>query len=174
MIATDPGTYLGPATVVRLSPGDDAAELRRPDGTTLSARFAFAVPVRPAEGDELLILAREDAAYAIGVLRSSGPVTLRCREGLTVDADGPLALRSARSLEAEAPALSLRAGRLEIAAGRLVQRLKDAYFWLSGLFQVKSRRFRAVADEGCLIRAERAHLKSTADFSIDGRTIHLG
>ena len=68
----------------------------------------------------------------------------------------------------------LRAGRLELAARRAIQRFQDAYLWLRGLFQVKSRRFRAVADEGLTVKSGRTHLKSQGDMSIDGRTIHLG
>lgn len=174
-------SYLGPATVTRAEGRPGWVEVRLPGAEPTWARLAFALPYRPAEGDELLVI-RQDSAYAIGVLSSSGPATIQVSGDLVVEARGgmrfesakPIELRSGDAVRAEAPEVVLRAGRLELAARRAIQRFQDAYVWLKGLYQVKCRRYRAVADEGLLVKSGRTHLKSEGDVSIDGKTIHLG
>lgn len=165
MIGTE--SYLGPATVVKAEGRSGHAHVRLPGGAAW-ARLAFTLPYRPSEGDELLVIRQEaDAVYAIGVLtRAGGEVS--------IEAEGRIRLKSGDAIEIEAPGVTVRAGRLELAARRVIQRFQDAYLWLTGLFQLKSRRLRAVADEGLLVKSGRTHLKSEGDFSIDGRTIHLG
>ncbi len=169
----DTAGTLGPATALAAAEGD-GVEVRLPDGPSARARLAFAVPYRPRAGDELLVIGQGGDLYAIGVLKAAGPVELRCEGGFEVRAEGPVSLVSRRSLAVEAPDVAIRAGRLELAAQRTVQRFRDAYLWLSGLFQVKSRRLRATAEEGLFARGGRTHLKSDGDLSIDGKTIHLG
>jgi hypothetical protein len=56
----------------------------------------------------------------------------------------------------------------------LVQRLENAYTWATGLVQSKSRRVRSIAEEGWLMSAGRAHIKTTDNVHIGGKTIHLG
>src|SRR5579862_7471726 len=161
--------YLGPATVTRIDGRPGCVEVRFPAMGRAWARLAFSVARQPAEGDELLVIGQEaDDFYAIGVLRAAGGTTLKIQGDLTLEAGGSLRLEAAKAIEVRsgesvtlrAPEVALRAGRLELAARRVVQRFQDAYLWLTGLFQLKSRRLRAVSEEGLLIKSGRTHLKS--------------
>ncbi len=175
-------TYLGPATVDRS--GGDWVDLTLPDGRAARGRTALAVPVQLAGGDEVLVIAQEpERFYVIGILRASGPTTLRLPGGLaiqapegavTIDAGRPIRLESRQAVSVAAPRVTIRAGRLETLAVRAVERIGDVFLWVRGLFQVKARRWRAVADEQLVAKSRRTHLKSQGDFSIDGKTIHLG
>jgi len=179
----DTASYLGPATVTRSEGRPGWVEVRLPGVDPAWARLAFSLPYRPSPGDELLVIRQDsDAVYAIGVLRAAESTTIRIAGDLSFEAQGTIRFESAKSvairsgdrIEAEAPEVVLRAGRLELVARRAIQRFNDSYTWLKGLFQVKCRRYRAVADEGLLVKSGRTHLKSEGDVSIDGRTIHLG
>ena len=122
-------------------------------------------------------------AYVVGVLRGRGITSLQVPGDFTLAAPHgtirlvsghSVHLQSADSVEVATRKLTLRTTRLNILAATLVQRLGNAYTWATGLFQLKSRRVRTVADEGWLVRAERAHVKTSGNTCINGKTIHLG
>jgi hypothetical protein len=83
-------------------------------------------------------------------------------------------IHSDQSLDLKAPQATFRFGRLNMFVRTLVQRLTDAYTWATGLVQLKGRRMRSIADEGWLMRAGHAHVKTTHNVHIAGKTIHLG
>lgn len=144
---TETTTYFGPA--VAMGPAAEGrVRVRMPDGDVVSATMALAVPYVPAAGDELLLA----STYVIGVIRSTGPATIRYAGDVRIESEGTVTIR----------------------ARRLIERVADAFCWATGLFQVKARRVRSVATNELLMKSHRAHLKSDADFSINGRTIHLG
>ena len=183
MMITDTSTYLGPAAVLDSAGRAGWVAVELPTGERAWARLAFTMAYEPAPGDEILVIARDqDHMFAIGVLRAAGAVSLRVTGDLRIAAGGGITLASPRGitlrseerLEASAPALTLRAGRLEILAQRLVERLGSAFVWIKEVFQLKARRMRALAEKDYVVRAGRMHLRSREDFSIDGRTIHLG
>lgn len=176
--------YLGPAEV--LAPADTSGfvKVRFPNQQTGRARLALAMPYAPAAGDEVLVVRQEtESAYVIGVLTGNGPVTLRVPGDLNLEAPrGAVRIRSAAALQLDsatgvditAPRATVRAGRLNLLATTLVQRVASAYTWATGLIQTKSRRLRQVSDEGWFVRAGRAHIKTSDNVSINGKTIHLG
>jgi hypothetical protein len=96
--------YLGPASVLRLEGSDVVAEL--PEGAEVRVALAFAFPYAPAEGDVLLVIGKDEAYYAIGVLQGSGESFHPTAERLPRSAEGfqrtaeclpPSASRLARS-----------------------------------------------------------------------------
>jgi hypothetical protein len=144
---TETATYFGPGTA--MGPAvDGRVRVRLPDGDVVPATMALAVPYVPSAGDELLVA----SGYVIGVIRSAGPATIRYAGDVRIESEGTISIR----------------------ARRLVERVADAFCWVTGLFQVKARRVRSVATNELLMKSHRTHLKSEADFSINGRTIHLG
>jgi hypothetical protein len=182
---TESALYLGPAEVV-LPAAHHAGlvEVRLLDGELVQARLALAVPYEPAAGDEVLVVCqRPPDAYIIGILRGRGVTRLRVPADLELEAPaGSIRLRAGRSVEVhgtqavsiEGKTTSVRAQRINLIAATLVQRLDNAFTWTRNLLQFKSRRVRTIADEGWLVRASRAHLKTSGNTCINGETIHLG
>jgi hypothetical protein len=179
----DTATYLGRGIVTRTLEGADV-EVRLDDGQEVRVKPALPLHYEAAPGDELLVLGADpEAMYAIGVLRGHGKITLRAPGDLSLETPaGALLLTGARGVTlrspaevvAEAPAVRCLAGKLEIVAQRMIQKAKDAYFWVSELFQIKSHRLRATADATCHIHAQETHLRAAQTVSIDGQSIHLG
>lgn len=169
-------TYLGPARL-----RESRVEL--PDGRILPARFALALPYRPADGDEVLVISNDDAlAYVIGVLEGHGETVLKApghlvlegAEGVSIRSPRPIVLTSGQSVVAEGPEVSLRAGRLEFWAHRILQKAHDLYSWISGLFQTTSWRYKVEVEETATVRAGRTVVKARGTVNIDGSSIHLG
>ena len=63
---------------------------------------------------------------------------------------------------------------IEITARRVLEKANEVYAWVSDLFQVKSRRIRAVAESTCHLKAREVSLRAEADMNIDGESVNLG
>jgi len=148
------------------------------------ARFALAVPYSPQPGDMVLVICQEfPDAYVIGVLEGRGTTTLRVPGDLRLESLGGdvqivaaknVKVRGAQAIDLTAPRAALRFNRLNILVATLVQRVANSFAWATGLMQTRSRRLRQLTDEGWLVRAGRAHLTTTENIHINGKTIHLG
>lgn len=181
---TETAQYLGPAEVITAAGKPGFVELRLFDGETRWARLALALPYTPAVGDEVLFICQQPSdGYIIGVLQGRGVTTFQVPADLTLAApNGTIRLLAGRSVQVRGTEsvdiitkkATLRANRLNILATTLVQRFGSAYTWATGLLQFKSRRMRTVTDEGWMVRADRAHLKTSGNTCINGKTIHLG
>ncbi len=178
----DIATYLGPATVTSTEGKPDHVRIELPEGERAWARLALAVPYRPAEGDEVLVIGHEPA-YVIGLLRGRGEITLRAPGALTIEAAlGPLTLsspagvriRSENEIEAVAPQVTIRAGRLETVAHRIVEKTREFYGWIADLFHLDAQRVKATAHSDLDLRGERASLRAQDTVTVDGKSIHLG
>lgn len=176
--------YLGPARVVAPAGKPGYVQVALADDEVLWARLALAVPYSPALGDEVLLICHEmPDAFVIGVLRGSGTTTLRVPGDLkleaphgqvSITAGKSVKLRSGQALELAAPRATFRFRRLNVLVTTLVERVNNLFTWATGLVQCKSRRLRQVAEEGWLVRAGRAHVKTQDNIHIDGKTINLG
>ncbi len=176
--------YLGPARVLSEPAKPGYLRVALPDDEVVWARMAMPVPYDPEPGDEVLVLRNEPShAYMIGVLEGHGVTTLRVRGDLRLEAPQgavriyareTLQIRSDESLVLNAPRATFRFARLTVLVTTLVQRLTDAFTWATGLVQSKSRRSRWIADEGWFVRAGRAHVRTTDNIHINGKTVHLG
>jgi len=150
----------------------------------MEATMAVAGFYRPKLGDKVLIINQDNTSvYVIGVLEGAGMNTwsvpgdlvIQAPEGgISFECTGPMKMRSRQNMEMNSPRLALRATRLEFSARRLVQKVDDAYLWVKGLFQLKSRTAKTVADESFLVKTKRVRMKSEGDFNINGKTINLG
>jgi hypothetical protein len=176
--------YLGPARVLTAPARPGYVKVTLRDDEAKWARLALALPYSPEPGDEILLICNDASdAYVIGVLNGRGTTTLRVPNDLRLEAPHgqvhivagkTVHLHSEESLDLSAPRGTLRFARLNVLVSTLVQRLGSAYTWATGLVQLKSRRMRWVADEGWLVRAGRAHVKTSDNIHINGKTIHLG
>jgi hypothetical protein len=184
MMIAEAVVYLGPAKVVTDSGRPGYVQVTMPDNELVWARVALVVPYRVAAGDEVLVICHgRPHTYVIGLLETSGPTTLRVPGDLRLEApDGVVQIAASRgirlhsdqSLDLEAARATFRFLRLNMLVTTLVQRLENAYTWATGLVQSKSRRVRSIAEEGWLMSAGRAHIKTTDNVHIGGKTIHLG
>jgi hypothetical protein len=176
--------YLGPARVLAAPAKPGYVRIALPDDEEIWARLAMAIPYSPVPGDEVLVVCQEmPDAYVIGVLQGHGTTTLRVpgdlrleapRGDVSILAGKGVKVRGNQALELAAPRATFRFRRLNLVVTTLVQRLNNLFTWATGLVQSKSRRLRQIADEGWLVRADRAHLKTAENIHINGKTIHLG
>ena len=176
--------HLGPAQVLSAAGKPGYVQVALSEDEVVWAQLALAVPYAPAAGDDVLVIRHEKArAYVIGLLRGGGSTTLRVPGDLKLEAPNgevrisagkSLRMRSQTDIEVTGRRIGLRADRIHLAAENFVQRVTNAYLWVTGLFQAKSRRHRLVTDEGWLVRAGRAHIKTSENIHINGKTIHLG
>jgi hypothetical protein len=175
--------YLGPARV--LAAGESGyVQVAMAGDDVMWARMAMAVPYRPEPGDEVLVICNEPPhAYVIGVLHGHGTTTLRVpcdlrleapRGEVHIVAGKTIRMRSEVAMELGAPHGTFRFGRLNVLVTTLVQRLTNAFTWATGLVQAKSGRLRWIAEEGWFVRARRAHVRTTDNIHITGKTVHLG
>ena len=182
-MSVETASYLGPAKVLEAGEqGDVRVAVRNDD--VFWARVAMAIPYTPAPGDEVLVI--RDAAtngYVIGVLQGLGTTTLRVPSDLRIEAPHghvlitagkAIQLRSEVAVDMRAPRATFRFARLNLVVTTLVQRLTNAFTWATGLVQFKSERLRWFAEEGWFVRAGRAHVRTSDNIHIAGKTIHLG
>ena len=64
--------------------------------------------------------------------------------------------------------------RLEVRAGKIVERARDVLRDTSGLLQLRSGRLRSVVERSYTLITERTNMRSRAETSIDGEKILLG
>jgi len=156
MWTTETALYVGPASATKVE--ERRILVKMPDGEKAWARMAMTLPYRPVEGDDLLVVHHEGDAYVIGVIEGRGETTLR--------APGTLIL--------EAPHVHIKAGKFEVTTNRIVEKARDVYRWISGIFQVKAGRMRTSVEEDYHLRAGTTTLKARGDVNVDGQSINLG
>ncbi|HZN62478.1 MAG TPA: DUF3540 domain-containing protein [Planctomycetota bacterium] len=145
------------------------------DGAEAEATMALAYPYRPAPGDTVLALGQESQWYVIGVLRGSGVTTFVAPGDMELRApNGSIGLTAADGVRIEAPRVSLKADRLELAARSVFERFVQAYRRIAGVFQLRAGRVRTVVGEAYDLRAGRITERADADVRIDGDKIYLG
>ena len=184
MITLETSTYLGPASVSSFNRPLGEVRVVLPWGEDCRARLALGWPYSPAKGDEVLVIGQDlEKLYVIGVLRSEGTTRWRVPGSLSIEAPeggirlsagSGIELHSRERIDTTAPVVSLRAGCLEIVARRLIEKAGSVYAWVSGLFQLKSRRLRAVTESTVHVKGERVYLKSDKQMHLKGETINLG
>lgn len=178
------GTYLGPARITPAEGPRGKVHVRLPSGDEAWARVALAGTYEPAAGDEVLVIGQDTSElFVIGVLRGSGRTTLSVpgdlaiiarQGGITLSARRGVQIKSEQAIEAEAPLVRLKAGKLETVATRIVQTAHELYGWFTGLWQLKSHRLRAVADTTAHLKGEEMHIRANKEVYVNGETVNLG
>lgn len=157
MLTMETATYLGPATVTEVE--DRRVRVSLPGAEPAWARLALASPYHPVPGDELLVVRLDgEELYAIGVLEGRGEVRLESERAITL----------------RAPEVRVEAGKFELSTQRIIERARDVYRWVAGLFQVKAERMRTVVETDYHLKAETINEKAKGDVNIDGQSINLG
>lgn len=169
---TETMARVGPARVVET--GEGRVRLRIDDEEAW-ADLALAFPYRPAAGDTVLVLGQESKWYVIGVLRGKGVTAFVAPGDLEFSApNGSIGLSAAEGVRIEAPQVSLKADRLELAARTVFERFVQAYRRVAEAFHLRAGRVRTTVTGAWDVRAGRIAERADKDVRIDGEQIYLG
>lgn len=163
-------TRLGPA-IVRSVSGAQVHLLR--DGQEVTAANALAFPYTPCPGDVVLVIG-DDPAFIIGVLESRGDMALRFPANVHFHAQGAIQFTSRERVELQGPEVKISAGKYELVARLLTERLQNAVRWVKDLASLKAGRRKVQVEGANIERAERHILKAKKDVRLNGERIHLG
>lgn len=168
-----PGPYIGPATVVDVSPDTMIVEL--PQGGCVRASMAMAIPYEARPGDLLLVAGSGEAHYVIGVLRGTGRVALRFNGDVDLHAvDGVLRLSGDRGVELRAPELDVVVDKVRAVATTVVQRFSTLCQRVTKLLDVHAGQAVTLVDESSITQAKQVSIVSKETVTLNGREIHLG
>jgi hypothetical protein len=160
---------LGPAIVVETTNGKVLLETP----THLAwARLALAYPYSPQKGDFVLAIGGDDL-YVIGVLAAQ-ETRLEFTGNVRLRASGTLHLEAGQGISLTAPAVTIRAGRLEILAHKIVERFFDSVRRVKNTLRVTAGRQRVDIEQDSSLRAGRISEIAREDVRLDGKQIKLG
>jgi Protein of unknown function (DUF3540) len=165
--------YLGPAHVISAAGRELSLEL--PSGEIVAATLAVAFPYEAATGDVLLVIARGQSYYGIGVLHGTGATRLVFPGDVELSSSGgALRLSGAKGVTIEGPELDVRVGALRMLADSLTQRFASVYQRVTSLLSVHARESHTSVDESTFTKAKNAAILTEETMSINGKQIHLG
>jgi len=164
--------YLGPADVV--CDCGDRVRIAFPDQQTEAIKAMF--PVYHAEpGDKLLIISRDRAYYAIGVISGQGRSDLVVNGDLSIRArGGKLRLQSDEEVTVESKRISLRALTFEVLAEAATQTFSRLSQWVVERFSLRAGSQLTQVEGEAATLAQRVSVKAKEDVRIDGDRINLG
>ena len=167
------GDYLGPAHVVGASGRELSLEL--PSGRIVAATLAVAFPYEAEVGDVLLVIARGESHYGIGVLHGTGRTRLSFQGDVDLRSEtGTVRISGEKGVALSAPELDVRAGAVRMLADSLTQRVASVYQRVTSLLSVHAREAHTSVDESTFTRAKSAAIVTEETMSINGKQIHLG
>jgi hypothetical protein len=171
--ALRPDDYLGPGHVVAVWPHQVEVEIR--GGERVRAELALSIPYAPERDDVLLVIGKGEEHYVIGVLHGTGRTALSFQGAVDLRASGgPLTLASDRGVVIQGPELSVHAGKIEVLAGAVVQKLTSLYQHVREALHVRAGQAHTVVDDTSLLTAKNASIITEETMSINGDEIHLG
>ena len=172
-LAPDLGDYLGPAEVVTVERTAVMVEL--PGAGELRAQLAFALPYAPVVGDLLLVIAKGQDCYAIGVLHGAGKTSLRLHGDVDLHAEGGrLRLSGDQGVELRGPELDLVADKLRMVAGSVLQTFSSVCQRVKTLLHVHAGEAHTLVDAGSFAQSKSATILTEENVTINGKEIHLG
>jgi hypothetical protein len=163
--------YLGPAEVVAASGAEIDVRL---DGATVRAQLALAFPYEPVAGDTLLVIARGDACYVIGVLHGTGRSDLSLPGDVGIHAAGELHLSGAKGVKVTGPEVEVQTGKLRMLAENVTQRFASLYQRVTDMLSVHARQSTTLVDEAAYSQSKSAAIVTEGTVTINGNEIHLG
>jgi hypothetical protein len=168
-----PSEYLGPAEVTRVR--SDAVVVSLPEGRSVQAGLAFAVPYQPVVGDVLLVIGRGASHWALGVIVGSGRSTLSLQGDVDVRAiGGKLSLSGDRGVELHGPEVGIYTKALRMVARDMSQRFESVCQRVSSLLSVHAGESQLLVEGSATTQAKRATILTDETVTINGREVHLG
>jgi hypothetical protein len=172
-LAPEPQDYLGPAEVVAVEPTSVTLEL--PGAGQVRAELAFALPYAPVVGDLLLVIARGEACYAIGVLRGAGKTSLSLQGDVDLSAvGGKLRLSGDQGIELHGQEVDVYAGKLRMVAGAVHQTFSSVCQRVKSLLHVHAGETHTLVDGGSFAQSKSAAILTEENVTINGKEIHIG
>lgn len=172
MLTLERSTYLGPATVLQAA--GNRIRLELPDELAWAVS-ALAFPYQPVAGDVVLAVGHSGNWYVIGVLKGSGPTTFTAPADLELRAPhGRITLKASAGVDLHSPEVRVHAGRFELLAKSLFERVAEATRWVKDALQVRAGRVRTRVEGDHDLAAGRILQRAENDVKIDGEKIHLG
>lgn len=162
---------IAPATVVQVRGDTITAEV---DGHPRQVTMAMPLRYHPHVGDVLLVASGADACYAIGVLHGTGSVELASAGDVTLKAGGRVRVQAGDTVTAEAPTMTLDAGRLELVARDLIATAGSFLQRIAGLLHLNAGRRHTQVEGSSVEHARQVVVKAQETVTVDGSTIHLG
>ena len=162
---------LGPATVTAVLGSSVAVAV---DGVERFATLAVAGLYTPVAGDKVLLIETEAAAYVIGVLHATGPMTIRAPADLHLQAASGSILLDAAQIRVRGTEVRVEAGRLHLVADRLRERFQAVRRVVAGTMDVEAGTLRTRVRETCSFVVKRFQAKADTTVDIDGERINLG
>jgi hypothetical protein len=170
MIETTQETRLAPANVLQVNGARVTVLL---GGAEVEATNAVAFPYAPQEGDVVLVISGEQH-YVIGVLQPTGDVQMHFPANLHIHARGGIQFTSGERVEMQAPNVKVTAGKWEVVARTLSEKVVKAMRWVKELSMLKAGR-RTVNVEGTnQEHAGRQIIRASKDVRVNGERIHIG
>jgi hypothetical protein len=172
--AVDPAeVFLGPATVTHAKASDVQIEL--PSGEHASVQLAFAFPYEPSEGDTLLVIGKNGAHYAIGVLAGSGKAALSFHGDVELRAiGGAVTIAADKGIEMDGPEISMRSGTLRVVADKMIEKLSWLHQRVAELLSVQAKEMHTVVEGPTTTNAKSATITTEDVVTVNGKQIHLG
>jgi hypothetical protein len=165
--------YLGPAHVVSASGRELSLEL--PSGQVVAATLAVAFPYEAVTGDVLLVIARGESYYGIGVLHGTGSTRLAFPGDVDLRAEGgTLRLSGEKGVAIEGPELDVRVGAMRMLADSVTQRFASVYQRVTSLLSVHAKESHLSVDDSTFTKAKNAAILTEETMTINGKQIHLG
>jgi hypothetical protein len=164
--------FLGPARVVEMAGSTPKVAI---GDREVRAELALAFPYVPAEGDQLLVVGKQDQYYVIGVLRAQGKVALRFVGDVKLHAvAGKLELTGDRGVEVRGEQVELRSTKLRVLAESVVQKATNVYQRVRETLDVHAGQKRELIEGDLAVRADRASTVTRGTVTINGQQVHLG
>jgi hypothetical protein len=164
---------LGPAVVVAAPPGRWTVRLA--DGREVPARVALAQPYEARPGDEVLVIGNAAGHYVIGVLVGAGRTSLELPGDVTLRAvGGTLRLEGDVGVEIAAPEARVRASKLEVLAGSVVETFVSLRQRVAELWSVRAGEAHTLVEGASHTQAKSATILSEKTVTINGKAVHLG
>lgn len=165
--------YLGSGRVLFADVG--GVQVRLDDGRERPARMALAFPYRPVVGDSLLVIAREDSAFVIGVLDGSGQTSLELAGDVDLRArGGKLSLTGDRGLELRGPAIDIVGDAMRVVVESMSETATSVFQRVRETISVHAGEVRSWVKGDSHQVAHRMSLKTEDTVTINGREVHLG
>jgi hypothetical protein len=168
-----PDDYLGPGHVVEALPHEAVVEIR--GGERVRATLALSISYAARPGDVLLVIGKGDDHYVIGVIHGSGTTSLSFQGAVELTATGgPLTLSSDHGIALHGPEVEVEAGKLQLVAGKVVEKLGSLYQRVREALSVHAGSTHTVVDDASFLTAKNASIVTEETMSINGDQIHLG
>jgi hypothetical protein len=168
---TQPAVRIGTAVVLEASGERISVAF---EGGMLAVRLALAYAYQPVQGDVVLIIVQDEAAFVIGVLSGRGTTSMLLPGDLAISApNGRITLSAGGGIDIESPRVSMRAQRLEVLTNTLIETVQTAFKTFTDLLHISASRRQTRIDGVSMESTERTYHRSDKETVLNGESINI-